>query len=405
MHKTLSALRSESGFLAKIRHDLHAHPELSYEEVRTSGIVAKLLREWGIEVTENIARTGVVGTLRSGGGKRSIGITADMDALPMEEKNVFEHRSRIPGKMHGCGHDGHTVMLLGAAQHLARTRNFDGTVHFIFRPAEERGAGALKMIEEGVFSRFPCDAVFGMHNVPNLPEGAIGTRAGAITAGTTQIRIEVIGKGGHAARPHLAIDPIAISAQIISAAQLLVSRFSDPTEPVILSITQILGGVSSTVIPESVSMSGTLRTFSTVSAESVKRGLSSVVDGICAVFGARGEVRFEDGYPPSICSSAEAALAVDVGRALLGDEAAFDDIEPTMAGDDFSYMLQACPGAFVFIGNGDGHHRGSADGMGPCLVHNPWFDFNDALLPVGASYWVALVERFLESSRDASARA
>jgi hippurate hydrolase len=398
MHKTLDALRRESEFLARIRRDIHAHPELAYEEFRTAEIVADLLRQWDIEVTENIAGTGVVGTLLCGSGQRSIGLTADMDALPMSEKNVFAHRSRMPGKMHGCGHDGHTVMLLGAAQHLARSRHFDGTVHFIFRPAEENNAGALQMIEEGVFARFPCDAIFGMHNVPNLPESAIGTRAGAITAGTTQIAIKVTGKGGHSARPHLAIDPIAISAQIISAAQLLVSRFNDPMKPVVLSITQIHGGISSSVIPESVSMTGTLRTFSTVLAEAIKNDLVSIVNNICAMFGAHGEVRYEDGYPPSVCSAAEVAIALEAGRELLGDEAVFDDIEPTMAGDDFSYMLQVCPGAFVFIGNGDGHHRGDAEGMGPCLVHNPWFDFNDALLPVGASYWLTLVERFFGSS-------
>ncbi|GAB3625969.1 amidohydrolase [Pandoraea terrae] len=395
MHNIIERIAERADFLAGLRRDIHAHPELGYEEIRTAGMVAKLLRDWGIEVTEGIAGTGVVGTLRSGKGRKSIGLTADMDALPIEEKNIFPHRSRIPGKMHGCGHDGHTAMLLGAAEYLSRTRCFDGTVHFIFRPAEEGGAGALRMIEEGLFSRFPCDAVFGMHNVPNLPEGAIGTRAGPITAGTTEVSVEIRGKGGHAARPHLAVDPVAIAAHVVTAAQLLVSRFSNPLAPVVLSITQIEGGSSPTIIPESVTMHGTIRTFSEASESALKDGLVSVVNHACAMFGATGKVHFNPGYPPSVCAREATALALDVGRSLLGDAAVFADIEPTMAGDDFSYLLSACPGAFLFIGNGNGHHRGTAEGMGPCLVHNPWFDFNDALLPVGAAYWAHLAETFL----------
>lgn len=401
MHDVIKRMTERRDFLTSLRQDIHAHPELAFEEIRTSGIVAELLRGWGLDVTEGVGRTGVVGTLRSGTRTGSIGLTADMDALPMVEKNIFPYRSRSPGKMHGCGHDGHTVMLLGAAEYLAETREFDGTVHFIFRPAEEAGAGALRMIDEGLFSRFPCDAVFGMHNVPSLPEGSIGSRVGPITAGITGIQIHINGKGGHAARPHLAVDPITIAAQIISAAQLLVSRFSDPLEPVVLSITCIEGGNSSTIIPEVVTMGGTLRTFSVASGAAIKQGLTALVENICSAFGATGSVEFLEGYPPSICAREETSLALDVGRALLGGEAVFADIEPTMAGDDFSYMLQKCPGAFLFIGNGDGHHRGAAEGMGPCLVHNPWFDFNDALLPVGAAYWVRLAETFLRSDTHA----
>ncbi|MGU7779317.1 M20 aminoacylase family protein [Burkholderia sp. PU8-34] len=398
MHPLLKTLQEDAASLTVIRRDIHAHPELGYEEVRTAGIVAGLLQAAGVEVSAPIAGTGVVGTLRAGTGSRSIGLTADMDALPMHERNVFEHRSRHDGKMHGCGHDGHTAMLLGAAQYLARTRRFDGTVHFIFRPAEEGGAGALRMLGEGLLARFPCDAIFGMHNVATLPEGTIGTRVGAITASTTTIDIEVTGKGAHAARPHLAINPIGIAAQIVTAATALPAQIGSPSEPIVLSITQIRGGDSPTIIPECVRMRGTLRTFSVDATQNAKRHLMSRVDGICAAYGAHAAVRFDDGYPPTVCSSAETALAVDVGRALLGRDAVFADIEPTMAGDDFAYLLQERPGAFLFIGNGNGNHRGDADGMGPCIVHNPWFDFNDALLPIGASYWAALVERYLALS-------
>lgn len=258
MHPLLNALHDEAAWLTQIRQDIHAHPELGYEEFRTADIVAQTLRASGIEVATSIAGTGVVGTLRAGSGSRAIGLTADMDALPMDERNVFAHRSRYRGKMHGCGHDGHTVMLLGAARHLARARNFDGVVHFIFRPAEEGGAGALKMLDEDLFGRFPCDAIFGMHNVANLPEGALGTRAGAITAGTTTIEIGVTGKGAHAARPHLAVDPVAIAAQIVTATAALPAQLGSPGEPVVLAITQIAGGTSPTIIPESVTMRGTL---------------------------------------------------------------------------------------------------------------------------------------------------
>ncbi|HDR9509877.1 amidohydrolase [Burkholderia cepacia] len=395
MHPLLNALHEQLPPLSRLRRDIHAHPELGYEELRTAAIVARELQAAGIHVATGIAGTGVVGTLRAGASTRAIGITADMDALPMQERNTFPHASRHAGKMHGCGHDGHTAMLLGAARQLARTRRFDGTVHFIFRPAEEGGAGALRMLDEGLFERFPCDAVFGMHNVATLPEGALGTRVGAITAGTTTIDIEVTGRGGHAARPHLAIDPIAVAAQIVSAAAALPTRLGHPGDPIVLSITQIEGGVSPTIIPETVRMRGTLRTFSVEAARTVKQRLAACVEGICAASGARGTTRFDDGYPPSICSAAETAVAVDVARTLLGPDAVFPDIEPTMAGDDFAYLLQARPGAFVFIGNGDGAHRGDNEGMGPCIVHNPWFDFNDALLPVGAAYWTALVERLL----------
>ncbi|VWC64158.1 Amidohydrolase [Burkholderia lata] len=397
MHPLLNTLHEDAASLTQLRRDIHAHPELGYEEVRTAGIVARTLRDAGLDVVTSVAGTGVVGTLRAGSGTQSIGLTADMDALPMRERNVFAHRSRHDGKMHGCGHDGHTAMLLGAARHLARTRRFDGTVHFIFRPAEEGGAGALRMLDEGLLERFPCDAIFGMHNVATLPEGAIGTRVGAITACTTVIDIEVTGKGAHAARPHLAIDPVTVAAQIVLAATALPTQVGSPDEPIVLSITQIAGGDSPTVIPESVRMRGTLRTFSLDATHAAKLRLASRVDGICAAYGARATVRFDDGYPPTVCSPAETALAVEVGRALLGQDAVFADIAPTMAGDDFAYLLQRRPGAFLFIGNGNGEHRGEADGMGPCIVHNPWFDFNDALLPVGAGYWVALVERYLAS--------
>ena len=399
MKPLLDDLQKDAALLTRIRRDLHEHPELGYEEVRTAGIVATTLREAGLDVATSIAGTGVVGTLRCGHSNRSIGLTADMDALPMEEKNVFGHRSRNPGRMHACGHDGHTTMLLGAALYLARTRNFDGTVHFIFRPSEENCAGAPKMLQEGLFERFPCDAIYGMHNVANLPQGTLGTRVGGITAGTTVIDIEVKGVGAHAARPHLAIDPIGVAAEIVTAVKGLSAQLGAGEDPVVLVITQISGGSSEATIPEIVNMRGTLRTFSVSVAQAAKERLTALVEKICADHGAKAVVGFRDECPPSICTEPEVGIAVETGLALLGSNAFFPDIEPTMAGDDLSFMLERRPGAFIFIGNGDGEHRGAAEGMGPCIVHNSWFDFNDALLPVGAAYWAALAERYLSRDR------
>jgi amidohydrolase len=382
--------------LTAIRRDLHAHPELGYEERRTAAIVADKLTEWGLEVHRGVAKTGVVGTLRRGTSTRALGLSADMDALPLDELNGFAHRSTVTGKMHGCGHDGHTTMLLGAAQYLARYGQFDGVVHFIFRPAEEGGGGALAMMEAGLFERFRCDAVFGMHNVPNLPQGTIGSRVGAITAAVSSFSIVVRGTAGHVARPHYAVDPIIAAAQLVSAMQALVSRFSDPGESVVVSVSRFHAGAErSNVIPQEAVIDGSIRTFSIEARDRVERCLATMVRDIPAAFQAHGELKIDHGYPPAICAEGPTRLALDVARRVLGEDGVAENIAPTMAADDFSYMLQECPGAFLFIGNGDGSHRGDQVGMGPCVVHNPWFDFNDAILPVGASYWSALTETFL----------
>ncbi|MQQ99698.1 M20 aminoacylase family protein [Glaciimonas soli] len=395
----ISEIQKELDALTAIRRDIHAHPELGYEEFRTSKIVADKLISWGLEVHCGIAKTGVVGTLKRGTSERSIGLSADMDALPLTEMNTFQHQSNAPGKMHACGHDGHTTMLLGAAQYLAQHGKFDGVVHFIFRPAEEGGGGALKMIEEGVFERFPCDAIFGMHNVPNIPEFAIAGRVGAITASVSTFSILISGKGGHAARPHLTIDPIVVAAQLVMAIQTLVSRFTDPSESTVVSITKIqASGGNTSTIPQDAIIEGTIRTYSNKALARIEECLKAMAQDIPSAFQARGILELRHGYPASICTETETRLALDVAKRLFGMNGVIENIEPTMAGDDFSYMLQVCPGAMLFIGNGDGAHRGEQAGMGPCVVHNPWFDFNDAILPVGASYWAKLAETYLSAN-------
>lgn len=380
--------------LTALRRDLHAHPELSYEEVRTAGVVAEFLRACGLSVTTGVGGTGVVGQLRKGSGQRRIGLTAEMDALPLSESNRFAHRSRVPGKMHACGHDGHTVMLLGAAQHLAAHGHFDGTVNFFFRPAEEQGAGALAMLDDGLFERFACDEIYGIHNIPNIPAGHIGSRVGAITAATARFRIHVTGRGGHSARPHLAVDPIVVGAHIVTALQALVSRMSNPLEPLSLGIARIEAGRpgAGSIIPQSAELEGSLRCYSDAAADKLMQDMRHMVEHTAQAFQAQAELNVEFGYPASVCASGPVQAALRVADSLLGQHAVVRELEPTMAADDFSYMLQRCPGAFLFLGNGTGEHRGDWEGMGPCVVHNPWFDFNDALLPLGASFWSALVQ-------------
>jgi hippurate hydrolase len=388
---------AQSQALTALRRDIHAHPELSYQEVRTAGVVAQFLRACGLEVTTGVGRTGVVGQLRRGNGKRALGLTAEMDALPLGEANRFAHRSKTPGKMHAGGHDGHTVMLLGAAQHLAAHGRFDGTVNFFFRPAEEHGAGARAMLDDGLFERFPCDEIYGIHNVPHIPAGHIGSRTGAVTATTASFHIQVTGKGGHTARPHLAVDPIVVSSHIVSALQALVSRMSDPLQPIALGISRIEAGQPElgSIIPETAELEGSLRCYSDTAAARLMEDMRHMVEHVAQAFRARAELQPQFGYPASVCARQPVEAALAVAENLLGKERVVRDVEPTMAADDFSYMLQRCPGAFLFLGNGDGKHRGDWEGMGPCVVHNPWYDFNDELLPLGASFWSALVQERL----------
>ncbi len=378
------------------RRDIHAHPELRYEEKRTSELVAARLAEWGLEVTSGLGGTGVVGTIRHGSGKRSVGLRADIDALPMEEFNDFAHRSRHPGRMHACGHDGHTAMLLAAARYLSRNRHFDGTVHLIFQPAEEGGAGAQRMIDDGLFEKCPCDAVFGMHNWPGMPVGTIGMRPGPMLASSNEFEIRIRGRGGHAALPHLTVDPVLVACQLVQALQGILTRNKKPIDTAVLSVTQIHTGEAVNVIPDHAVISGTVRTFTIDVLDLVERRMREIVAQLPPAFGAEGTIDFHRNYPPLINHERETAFAREVAASVVG-ESNVVEFEPTMGSEDFAYMLLARPGCYVGIGNGDGGHREAGHGAGPCTLHNPSYDFNDELIPIGATYWVRLAERYLAS--------
>jgi hippurate hydrolase len=384
--------------LEAIRRDLHAHPELCYEEHRTADVVAARLADWGIPVVRGLGGTGVVGIIKNGSSDRAIGLRADMDALPMQELNTFDHASRHPGKMHACGHDGHTAMLLGAAHYLSRHRNFDGTVYMIFQPAEEGGAGARRMIEDGLFEQFPMEAVYGMHNWPGLATGSFGVVPGPMMASSNEFRVVVKGKGAHAAQPHRGIDPVMVAVQIAQGWQTIVSREKNPLETAVLSITQIHAGSATNVIPDEAVLIGTVRTFSTDVLDLVQRRMEEMASGIAAAFNAGVDFGFKRNYPPLINHPEQTAFAVEAMRAVVGAANVNTEVEPTMGAEDFAFMLQEKPGCYVFIGNGDGEHRSGGHGLGPCQLHNGSYDFNDQLLPIGASYWVRLVETGLPVS-------
>ena len=381
----LPEIAAEHESLAAIRRDIHAHPELGFEEHRTSALVAEKLRSWGLEVTTGIGRTGVIGTLRVGNDTTSIGLRADMDALPITEANGFAHRSVNPGVMHACGHDGHTTMLLGAAQYLARTRNFEGCVHFIFQPAEEGLGGARAMVEDGLFEQFPCDAIFGMHNRPGQPVGRFGMRPGAAMAGGALFDISIQGKGAHGARPESGIDPVIIAAHIATAAQTIVSRNANPQEMAVLSITQIQSGDAYNVIPNSATMKGTARTFSNAIMALLEENLVRTAEGIAAAMGASASVDFRVVFPPLVNDAEQIAFAGDVAAGLVGEDNINRMSNRITASEDFSFMSNRVPGAYVTIGQGD-------EGDWTCEVHNPHYDFNDEILPIGASYFARLVE-------------
>jgi hippurate hydrolase len=387
---------ARSNAFIQIRRDIHAHPELGYEEKRTSDLVAQKLEEWGIEVHRGLATTGVVGTLRRGSGDRVIGLRADMDALPIHEANQFEHRSRNPGIMHACGHDGHTTMLLAAAWQLARAGDFDGTVRFIFQPAEERGlTGARVMIEEGLFEKFPCDAVFGIHNMPGHKVGTFHLTDGPLLASSNKFRITVKGKGGHAAHPDWSIDPVFATGQILSGLQSIITRNRDPRAPAVLSVTQIHGGDAENVIPDTAWLGGTVRTFSMEVLELVERRLRAIATSTAQAYECGVDVHFERCSPPTINHAKESAFAADVMAEIVGNENVDRATEPLMGSEDFAFMLRARPGCYAFLGNGEGDHRDPGHGGGPCLVHSSSYDFNDAIIPIGATYFVRLAERYL----------
>ena len=373
--------------LTAIRRDIHAHPELGFTEQRTGDVVAQQLAEYGCEVHRGLATTGVVGTIRRGNSLRAIGLRADMDCLPMQELNEFAHRSTHDGQMHACGHDGHTTMLLGAARYLAATRNFDGTVHFIFQPGEEGYGGGRVMVEEGLFDKFPCDAVFAMHNKPGIPIGSMAVRPGPMLAASDRFDIHVRAAGGHAAHPHLGSDPFVIGAQIVMALQTIPSRNIDPVEPAVISIGFMRGGSAYNVIPDELHIGGTVRSFRPAVRDLLERRMGEVARGTAALHGASAELTYRRGYPPTINNAAETDFAADVAAEICGEEHVGRNVAPSLGGEDFSYMLQARPGAMIWLGNGPGE--------GGCLLHNARYDFNDSALPFGVSFFARLAERFL----------
>ena len=378
--------------LQQIRRDLHAHPELCYEEQRTADVVCARLTEWGIPVVRGLGVTGVVGIIKHGSSTRAIGLRADMDALPMHEVNSFAHASRHAGKMHACGHDGHTAMLLGAAHHLANHRNFDGTVYLVFQPAEEGGAGARRMIDDGLFEQFPMDAIYGMHNWPGMAAGSFGVVAGPMMASSNEFRVVIKGKGAHAAQPHKGVDPVMVAVQIAQAWQTIISREKNPLDTAVLSITQIHAGSATNVIPDEAIMIGTVRTFTAGVLDLIEARMEEIATHTAAGFRAGVEFNFKRNYPPLINHPEQTAFAVEAMQAVAGLDKVDTNVEPTMGAEDFAFMLQAKPGCYVFIGNGEGAHRAGGHGLGPCQLHNASYDFNDDLLAIGASYWVRLAE-------------
>jgi hippurate hydrolase len=366
------------------RRDIHAHPELGFQESRTAALVAERLESFGVEVVRGVGRTGVVGTLRAGSGARAIGLRADMDALPIAESNTFEHRSRHAGVMHACGHDGHTAMLLGAAAYLARTRRFDGVVHFIFQPAEEGLGGARAMVDDGLFERFPCEAIFGMHNRPSLAVGRFAVRAGPMMAGGAFFDIRVTGKGTHGARPEAGVDAALAAAQIAVSLQSIVARNVAPVDTAVLSVTRLHAGDAYNVIPQSAELGGTVRAFSRDVMRLVEGAMRRVATNTAAAFGASADVDFRELFAPTVNDAAEAEFAARICSELVGSENVERQPPLIMASEDFSFMLERVPGCYLNIGNGAGE--------GGCEVHNPGYDFNDAALPLGAAFYARLVE-------------
>ena len=383
----IDVLRARQQRHAALRRDLHAHPETAFEEKRTSDVVAAALESYGIEVHRGLARTGVVGVLRVGSGQRAIGLRADMDALPIQEKNTFPHHSRHAGKMHACGHDGHTTMLLAAAEYLAETKDFDGTVNFIFQPAEESYGGGRAMVEEGLFEKFPMQSVFGLHNWPGLPAGTLAVHKGPVMAGSDEIEITVTGHGAHGAMPHQGVDPIVVGAALVQALQTVVSRNMDPLESAVVSVTQFHAGHATNVIPDSAVLKGTVRCFRPEHQDMLEAALQRICNGVAAAFNASVVLHYKRGYPPTINTLAEAETCARVAGAVLGADKLRTDLKPTMGAEDFSFMLREKPGCYVWLGNGPGE--------GGCMLHNPLYDFNDDLIPLGATYWVRLAEAWL----------
>jgi hippurate hydrolase len=392
--KLLDSITTEAASIIAVRRDIHAHPELCFQEQRTSDVVAGKLAEWGIEVHRGMGTTGVVGVIKNGNSKRSIGLRADMDALPVNEANTFAHASKHPGKMHACGHDGHTAMLLAAAQHLAKHKHFDGTVVLIFQPAEEGGGGAREMIKDGLFDKFPVDAVFGLHNWPGMPVGTLAVSPGPVMASSNEFKITIRGKGCHAALPHNGIDPVPIACEMVQAFQTIVSRNLKPIDAGVISVTMIHAGDATNVVANSCELQGTVRTFTVEMLDLIERRMQTIAEHVSAAHEASCEFAFVRNYPPTINHVNEAAFTREVLSGIVGADNVLAQ-EPTMGAEDFSYMLLEKPGAYFFIANGEGQHREMGHGGGPCTLHNPSYDFNDDLIPLGGTVWVRMVEQFL----------
>ncbi|WP_024302261.1 M20 aminoacylase family protein [Pseudogulbenkiania sp. MAI-1] len=383
----LPGIRAIEQEMIVLRRQIHAHPELGFEEFATSDLVTECLTAWGYEVHRGLGGTGVVATLRHGTGGKRLGLRADMDALPIVEATGLPYASRHHGKMHACGHDGHTATLLAAARYLADTRCFNGTLNLIFQPAEEGLAGAKKMLEDGLFQRFPCDAVFAMHNMPGFPTGRFGFLPGAFMASSDTVVIRIFGNGGHGAMPHKAVDPVVVCAALTMALQSVVARNVPPLEMAIVTVGAILAGQAPNVIPDSAEMRLSVRSLHPEVRDLLQQRITTLAQAQAESFGARAEVDYRRGYPVLVNSPEETALARDVAHDWLGEAGLIEHMVPLTGSEDFAFLLQQCPGCYLIIGNGDGE--------GGCMVHNPGYDFNDACLPLGASYWVKLAERFL----------
>jgi len=394
----IESILADAASITAIRRDIHAHPELCFQEERTADVIAKALTDWGIPIHRGLGKTGVVGIVKNGSSSRAVGLRADIDALPMTEHNHFAHASTHPGKMHACGHDGHTAMLLAAARHLSRHRNFDGTVYLVFQPAEEGGGGAREMMRDGLFEKFPMEAIFGAHNWPGMKVGQFALKSGPVFASSNEFKITIRGKGAHAAMPHNGIDPVPVACQMVQAFQTIVTRNKRPIETAVISVTMIHAGEATNVVPDSCEIQGTVRTFTADTLDLVERRMKVIAESTCAAFEAACEFSFKRNYPATVNHPAETEFA----RKLLGEVVGAENVlefEPTMGSEDFSYFLQAKPGCYFLIGNGDGTHREGGHGMGPCMLHNPSYDFNDELIPLGATAWVRLAEKWLATPR------
>lgn len=396
-NKIIETLTSWQAEMTKIRHEIHAWPELAFTETKTASKINQLLSSWGIKTHLGLGKTGVVGIIHGKHSGQAIGLRADIDALPITETNTFAHASKNIGNMHACGHDGHTTMLLAAAKYLAYNNDFNGTVYLIFQPAEESGGGAHHMIQDGLFQKFPMAAVFGMHNWPGIPVGQFALTKGPIMASSNIFTVTIKGRGAHGAMPHLGVDPVAVAAQLISAYQTIVARELDPLDAAVISVTQIQSGSANNVIPDTATMHGTVRTLSNKVLDYIESRMAKLSTNLCEALRCGVEFEFKREYPPTINHAKETDICAQTLEQLVGPENYIKDVKPSMGAEDFAFMLQEVPGCYIWIGNGEGDHRHAGHGAGPCTLHNSSYDFNDELIPLGASYWVSLVHRFLNN--------